>query len=118
MKAAIWPPTFPELVAAVSNTCGIGSLAAIIASPESFEDQVERVGALTGRPFAISHVGPILDESPLARRWSCVRRRSSPRWSAARTGYSPGLARCQMRARNPEPQDAWASLRTGTTART
>ncbi len=67
MQAAIWPATSPELVAAVSNAGGIGSLAAIFASPDALTSQVERVRALTSRPFAVNHVVPILDESTFTR---------------------------------------------------
>ena len=62
MQAAIWPATAPELVAAVSEAGGLGSIGSVFESAESVERQIARVQELTGRPFAVNHVVPLLDE--------------------------------------------------------
>lgn len=66
VQGPIWPATSPELVAAVSNAGGLGSLAAVFESAADLEHQVTRVRELTGRPFAINHVVPLLDEEAFA----------------------------------------------------
>lgn len=62
VQAAIWPATSPELVAAVSEAGGLGSLGAVFESAESIERQIARVRELTKRSFAVNHVVPLLDE--------------------------------------------------------
>ena len=62
MQAAIWPATAPELVAAVSEAGGLGSIGSVFESAESVGRQIERVRELTERPFAVNHVVPLLDE--------------------------------------------------------
>lgn len=62
MQAAIWPATAPELVAAVSEAGGLGSVGSVFESAESVERQIARVRELTNRPFAVNHVVPLLDE--------------------------------------------------------
>ncbi len=62
MQAAIWPATAPELVAAVSEAGGLGSIGAVFEPAESVERQIARVRELTERPFAVNHVVPLLDE--------------------------------------------------------
>ena len=62
MQAAIWPATSPELVAAVSEAGGLGSIGSVFESAGSVEKQVARVRELTDRPFAVNHVVPLLDE--------------------------------------------------------
>ena len=62
MQAAIWPATAPELVAAVSEVGGLGSIGSVFESAESVRRQIARVGELTSRPFAVNHVVPLLDE--------------------------------------------------------
>jgi enoyl-[acyl-carrier protein] reductase II len=62
MQAAIWPATAPELVAAVSEDGGLGSIGAVFESAESIERHIARVRELTSRPFAVNHVVPLLDE--------------------------------------------------------
>ena len=62
MQAAIWPATAPELVAAVSEAGGLGSIGSVFESAESIERQIARVRELTERPFAVNHVVPLLDE--------------------------------------------------------
>ncbi len=62
MQAAIWPATSPELVAAVSEAGGLGSVASVFESVENLESQIARVRELTSRHFAVNHVVPLLDE--------------------------------------------------------
>jgi enoyl-[acyl-carrier protein] reductase II len=62
MQAAIWPATSPELVAAVSEAGGLGSVGSVFESAESVQKQIARVRELTNRPFAVNHVVPLLDE--------------------------------------------------------
>jgi enoyl-[acyl-carrier protein] reductase II len=62
MQAAIWPATAPELVAAVSDAGGLGSIGSVFESAESVEWHISRVRELTSRPFAVNHVVPLLDE--------------------------------------------------------
>ncbi len=50
--------TTPELVAAVSNAGGLGSMAAAYLSPDAIETQGRRVRELTGRPFAVNLFAP------------------------------------------------------------
>ena len=47
-------PSTPELVAAVSNAGGLGSLGAPYLTPEQILDAVRRVRALTEKPFAVN----------------------------------------------------------------
>jgi enoyl-[acyl-carrier protein] reductase II len=62
MQAAIWPATAPQLVAAVSDAGGLGSIGSVFESAESVQGQIARVRELTSRPFAVNHVVPLLDE--------------------------------------------------------
>jgi enoyl-[acyl-carrier protein] reductase II len=62
VQAAIWPATSPELVAAVCEAGGLGSVGAVFESAERVERQMARVRELTDRPFAVNHVVPQLDE--------------------------------------------------------
>ena len=62
LQAAIWPATSPELVAAVSEAGALGSVAAIFSSADGLTAQIERVRALTDRPFVVNHVVSALDE--------------------------------------------------------
>jgi enoyl-[acyl-carrier protein] reductase II len=62
LQAAIWPATSPELVAAVSEAGAIGTIAAIFSTADDITEQIERVRALTDRPFVVNHVVPTLDE--------------------------------------------------------
>jgi enoyl-[acyl-carrier protein] reductase II len=62
MQAAIWPATSPELVAAVSEAGGLGSIGSVFESAESLQGQIVRVREITPRPFAVNHVVPLLDE--------------------------------------------------------
>jgi enoyl-[acyl-carrier protein] reductase II len=62
MQAAIWPATSAELVAAVSEAGGLGSIGSVFESAETVEKQIARVRELSDRPFAVNHVVPLLDE--------------------------------------------------------
>lgn len=55
-------PTTPELVAAVSNTGGLGSLGAEYLSPRQIERDVGSIRKLTHRPFAVNLFSPEADE--------------------------------------------------------
>ena len=65
LQAAIWPATSVELVAAVSNAGGLGSIGAVFGSAEHVRRQIDRVRELTDRPFVVNHVVPVLDEEAL-----------------------------------------------------
>lgn len=47
-------PSTPELVAAVSNAGGLGSLGAAYLSPDQLTDAIRRIRALTDRPFQVN----------------------------------------------------------------
>ena len=47
-------PTTPELVAAVSNAGGLGSLGAAYLPPETLREQVREIRDLTGGPFGVN----------------------------------------------------------------
>jgi enoyl-[acyl-carrier protein] reductase II len=66
LQAAIWPATAPELVAAVSEAGGLGSVGAVFGSADHVRRQMERVRELTERPFVVNHVVPVLDEEAFA----------------------------------------------------
>jgi nitronate monooxygenase/enoyl-[acyl-carrier protein] reductase II len=66
MQAAIWPATSPELVAAVSNAGGLGSLGALFETVPRLEQQLTRIRELTDRPFVVNHVVPSLNEEAFA----------------------------------------------------
>jgi enoyl-[acyl-carrier protein] reductase II len=61
LQAAIWPATAPELVAAVCEAGGLGSIGAVFWSAREVRDQIDRVRALTDRPFVVNHVVPAFD---------------------------------------------------------
>src|ERR1700693_5537035 len=47
-------PSTPELVAAVSNTGGLGSLGAAYMTPDQITDAVQRIKSLTEKPFQVN----------------------------------------------------------------
>src|SRR6185437_9980547 len=47
-------PSTPELVAAVSNAGGLGSLGAAYLTPDQIGDAIRRIRALTDRPFNVN----------------------------------------------------------------
>jgi NAD(P)H-dependent flavin oxidoreductase YrpB (nitropropane dioxygenase family) len=58
--------TSAELVAAVSNAGGLGSLGAGLRSPEDLKQQFAQTRELTQRPFAVNHLLSMLNEEALA----------------------------------------------------
>jgi enoyl-[acyl-carrier protein] reductase II len=62
VQAPVWPATSPELVAAVSEAGGLGSIGAVNESAANLRARIERVRELTDRPFAVNHVVPRIDE--------------------------------------------------------
>src|SRR6202049_2648321 len=47
-------PSTPELVAAVSNAGGLGSLGAAYLTPDRITDAIRRIRALSSRPFNVN----------------------------------------------------------------
>ena len=84
VQAPICPAVTPELVAAVCGAGGLGSIGAVFGSAEHVRGQIDRVRALTDRPFAVNHVVPVLDEAAFAatrgRRPSRSRSGIPARW--------------------------------------
>lgn len=66
LQAAIWPATAPELVAAVSEAGGLGSIGAIFGSADQVTAQMQEVRELTDRQYVVNHVVPLLDEDAFA----------------------------------------------------
>jgi enoyl-[acyl-carrier protein] reductase II len=66
IQAAMSPFTTPELVAAVSNAGGLGSIGAGMRSPEDLRQQLTRTRELTQRPFAVNYGVPMLNEESFA----------------------------------------------------
>lgn len=58
--------TGADLVAAVSNAGGLGSLAAAGRPLDDFREQLARLQELTDRPFAVNHLVPVLDAGAFA----------------------------------------------------
>jgi enoyl-[acyl-carrier protein] reductase II len=65
LQAGMSTFTSPELVAAVSNAGGLGILGALLRPVEKLRDDVERIRALTDRPFGVNHVIAHLDPDAL-----------------------------------------------------
>lgn len=55
-------PSTPELTAAVSNSGGLGSLAAAYSNPERIRQDIAKVRSLTSRPFAVNLFSPQAQE--------------------------------------------------------
>lgn len=66
IQAAIWPATSPELVAAVGEAGGIGSLGAVFTPADRLTAAIEAIRARTDRPFIVNHVVPQLDAEAFA----------------------------------------------------
>src|SRR4051812_35072242 len=62
IQAAMGPFAGPELIAAVSNAGGLGSIGAGMQSPEDLRQQLMRTRELTQRPFAVNYGVPMLNE--------------------------------------------------------
>jgi enoyl-[acyl-carrier protein] reductase II len=80
LQAAIWPATVPELVAAVSEAGGLGSIGAVFGSADLVRGQIERVRELTDKPFVVNHVVPLLDEEAFEATLEAPPRRCRSRW--------------------------------------
>src|SRR6266702_6567962 len=70
-------PTTPEMVAAVSNSGGIGSLGAEYLSPAQIEQDIQRIRELKQRPFAMNLFSPDADQ-PLAGDFAAVKNFIAP----------------------------------------
>ena len=78
--------TGPDLVAAVSNACGLGILQAQLCPPPLFRQEIRRIRALTERPFGVNlilhfpvedHVAVCLEERvPSSRSSGATPRRT------------------------------------------
>lgn len=69
-------PTTPELVAAVSNAGGLGSLAAAFLPPDAIREAVRKIRALTDRPFNVNLFAvqpPRYGEAEIARANAALR---------------------------------------------
>lgn len=66
VQAAIAPATSPELVAAVSNAGGLGSFATALRPAADVRAQLDRIRALTSRPFAVNFTLATFDEESFA----------------------------------------------------
>ncbi len=62
IQAPVGSSTNAELVAAVSNAGGLGSLAIGLRPVEDFKRELARLPELTARPFAVNHPVVLLDE--------------------------------------------------------
>jgi enoyl-[acyl-carrier protein] reductase II len=62
IQAAVAPFTSPELVAAVSNAGGLGSLGLALTPTEEFQRRLARTQELTSRPFVINHALALFNE--------------------------------------------------------
>lgn len=56
MQAPIGPAGTPELVAAVSQTGALGTLAASWTDPEVLRSQIRQIAAASDRPYCVNHV--------------------------------------------------------------
>lgn len=52
-------PTTPELVAAVSNAGGLGSIGGALMAPENLQDAIQATRRLTQKPFAVNLFAPL-----------------------------------------------------------
>ena len=66
VQAGMGPLTSAELVAAVSNAGGLGSLGAGLRSPADLKQQLAQTRELTHRPFAVNHLLSMLNADALA----------------------------------------------------
>src|SRR5919204_6461317 len=66
IQAAVAPYTSPELVAAVANAGGLGSLGTVFKSAEDLRRDLARTRELTGRPFAVNFTLTMLNEEAFA----------------------------------------------------
>ena len=66
VQAPMAPYTTPELVAAVSNAGGLGTLAAAMMPPDALREAIEAIRALTDRPFGVNLFAPLETPAPRA----------------------------------------------------
>jgi enoyl-[acyl-carrier protein] reductase II len=66
IQAGMGPFTAAQLVAAVSNAGGLGSLGASLRPVADLERQLALIRTLTDRPFAVNHLVPTLNEEAFA----------------------------------------------------
>ncbi len=66
IQASIGPWSSAELVAAVSNAGGLGSVGTSLWAAEDVRKQILRVHELTDRPFAVNHVVRPFNEEAFA----------------------------------------------------
>jgi enoyl-[acyl-carrier protein] reductase II len=66
IQAGMGPFTSAQLVAAVSNAGGLGSLGAGARSIADLARELSLIRALTSKPFAVNHTTPTLDEAAFA----------------------------------------------------
>jgi nitronate monooxygenase len=71
-------PSTPELVAAVSNAGGLGSLGGAVLAPDALRAAIRAVRALTDRPFAVNLFAPLPPPAADAERVEAVRRALAP----------------------------------------
>jgi nitronate monooxygenase len=64
VQAPVSPYAGPELVAAVSNAGGLGTLGAAMMPPDAMREAIARVRALTERPFAVNLFAPVETPAP------------------------------------------------------
>ena len=62
----------PELIAAVSNAGGLGSLGASVLGPDELRDRIRRIRELTDRPFAVNIFAPHDRSEPSAETVAAV----------------------------------------------
>ncbi|HZQ50364.1 MAG TPA: nitronate monooxygenase family protein [Candidatus Dormibacteraeota bacterium] len=63
VQAGMSTSTSAELVAAVSNAGGLGTIGALGRSPDDLREEIRRVRALTSKPFAVNHVISQIDDA-------------------------------------------------------
>src|SRR5207237_765681 len=59
VQAPVSPYAGPELVAAVSNAGGLGTLGAAMMPPDATREAIARIRALSARPFAVNVFAPL-----------------------------------------------------------
>jgi nitronate monooxygenase len=64
VQAPVSPYAGPDLVAAVSNAGGLGTLGAAMMPPDAMRDAIRRVRTLTDRPFAVNLFAPLETPAP------------------------------------------------------
>jgi enoyl-[acyl-carrier protein] reductase II len=66
IQASIGPWSSAELVAAVSNAGGLGSVGTSLQTPQDLRKQLTRVRELTDKPFAVNHTARPFNEDAFA----------------------------------------------------